>query len=348
MTPGPFSRKRAVFGFARSTGLLALVRARHRRQALILTYHGVLPASDIIDPYLCRNVVESREFGRQMGFLASHFTALPLAELAERLAAGKPLPKHAVAVTFDDGFRNNVTEAYPILKRHGVPGTIFLTTSFIGQGTRMLWTERVAWVLRATPASEATLPLPDGPRHLDLASPSARERTARALLGLLKGLTAAARAEALDAFERHVPAPPGGPPPPRYAFLDWDEARRASGPDLEFGSHTVTHPILSTLSDEDSASEIADSKAAIEDHLGRPCRLFAYPNGTRADFSRREQDSLRRSGYSCAVSQIPGYNTAAVGRLELRRLNIGLGHVGPVFEAHASGLTLLLSGNTRA
>jgi peptidoglycan/xylan/chitin deacetylase (PgdA/CDA1 family) len=346
MTGTASTAKRAAFGLAKVSGLVALARLWHRRRAVVLTYHSVLHASDIFDDYLCRNVVEASIFDLQMRWLSTRCRCLPLSELVDRLSSGGSLPPHTAAVTFDDGFRNNVQVALPILERHRVPATIFLTTSFIGQGTRMLWTERVGWMIRATPATEVVISLPDGQVRLDLSTSSNREEASRGLLRRLKGLAPSVREEIVSGLDERLPVPAAGPPAPRYAFLDWREAK-ACGPDLEFGSHTVTHPILSRLSEGESVREIVASKAAIEDHLGRPCRLFAYPNGTRDDFSAREQAILERAGYAGAVSQIPGVNDASTGRYELRRLNIGLGHVGPVFDAHASGLMSLLPGARR-
>jgi peptidoglycan/xylan/chitin deacetylase (PgdA/CDA1 family) len=96
-----------------------------RQRVMILTYHGVLP-DGTGHPYLSRNFVERREFKAQMAFLASAFRCIPLSEAVSLLAQGGGLPERAAVVTFDDGYRNNLTEAGPVLRRHNIPATISL------------------------------------------------------------------------------------------------------------------------------------------------------------------------------------------------------------------------------
>lgn len=332
----PSRSKAMLLAGLRLSGALAFARRKHRREAVIVTYHGVLPAADITDEYLCRSVVGVDAFDRQMGHLAANYTCLPLSELVERLAAGRPLPPHLAAVTFDDGFHNNRVHAWPVLQRHGVPATIFLTTGLIG-GHAMMWTDRVAWLLRTTPATCAVVDLGQGPQEVPLAGPTARERGAREVLARLKGLDASARARAIDQIEAAV-APPSSPPPAaRYRFLDWEDVRAMRRDGVEFGSHTVTHPVLSTVTDAVARNELEASKAAIEAALGEPCTAFAYPNGTPADFTSRDKQLLRTLGYRGAVTQVPGHNPPGGDPYELRRMHIGLAMTGTHFEAQVTG-----------
>jgi peptidoglycan/xylan/chitin deacetylase (PgdA/CDA1 family) len=120
-------------------------------------------------------------------------------------------------------------------------------------------------------------------------------------------------------------------------FLDWSEARELLGNGIGIGSHTVSHPILTSLDDERREYELLESKRSIERHLGVPCRLFSYPNGTEDDFDDRDRACLRKAGYVAAVSQIAGLNDPQTDRFALRRLNIGRGHGPHLFAAQVSG-----------
>jgi peptidoglycan/xylan/chitin deacetylase (PgdA/CDA1 family) len=332
----PSRSKAMLLAFLRLSGALALARRTHRREAVILTYHGVLPEADITDTYLCRSVVAVDAFDRQMRYLAANYTCLPLSEIVQRLAAGRPLPPHAAAVTFDDGFRNNRAYAWPVLQRHRVPATIFLATGLIGGGA-MMWTDRIAWLLRTTPAATARLDLGRGPQEVPLDGAATRERSSRGVLAQLKGLDAGARARAVEQIEAAVSPPAWPPPAARYRFLDWDDVRAMRRDGVEFGSHTVTHPVLSTLSDQGARYELEASRATIEAELGEACTDFAYPNGTPADFTDRDKHLLRVLGYRGAATQVPGYNAPGRDTFELHRMHIGLGMTGTLFEAQVTG-----------
>ena len=197
MTGWPVSTKAMLLVLLKLSGAIALTRLWCHRQAVILTYHGVLPPTAIDDAYLHRSVVDVEAFDWQMRYLADNYSCLPLTELTARLAAGQSLPPHAAAVTFDDGFENNCTVAWPVLKQYGVPATVFLATGLIGQDEAMMWTDRVAWLLRRTPARSVTLATGGGTLELSLADPARRERSARRVLAAIP-IPAAAAARLWD------------------------------------------------------------------------------------------------------------------------------------------------------
>jgi peptidoglycan/xylan/chitin deacetylase (PgdA/CDA1 family) len=127
------------------------------------------------------------------------------------------------------------------------------------------------------------------------------------------------------------------PNPDRYTFLKWTEVRELAQRGVTIGSHTVDHPILTSLDDERRVKEVVRSKREIERHLHAPCTLFSYPNGTVNDFDDRDKANLQRAGYVAAVAQIAGVNDQHTDRFALRRLNIGHGHTPPLFIAQVSG-----------
>jgi peptidoglycan/xylan/chitin deacetylase (PgdA/CDA1 family) len=296
-----------------------MFRWLNRNRLTILTYHSVLPSTRGIDAAEARNVVDAETFAWQMRYLSKHFNCLKLEDAVERLRRKQPLPPNSVVVTFDDGFWNNLEYAFPILRRFGVPATVFVTTGHIGRGTEMLWTERVGRLLRAANVTDAT---------------------ARREMKRLKAMSFRERDAAIDELERRLGGDGIRHPQPdlnRYTFLTWEQTRQLASGGITIGSHTVAHPIMSSLDDDRRHVEIVESKQEIERQLGTPCTLFSYPNGTADDFGERDKESLRQAGYLAAVTQIAGVNDEETDCFELRRVNIGHGHGTQLFVAQVSG-----------
>ncbi len=306
----------------RLAGVFRLFRWLNRNRLIILTYHSVLPSTSDIDRGESRNVVDEDMFAWQMRYLAKRYRCLRLEEAVERLRGDRSLPPYSVVVTFDDGFRNNLRYALPILRRTGVPATVFLTTGHIGRGTQLLWTERVGRLLRAAKVSE---------------------EPARQVMKRLKSLPSRQRDTAIHELEVELGGVAGErdraaePDADRYTFLTWSEACDLVRGGITIGSHTVEHPIMSSLDEGRRNVEVVESKQEIERHLGMPCTLFSYPNGTADDFDDRDKANLRSAGYVAAVTQIAGLNDELTDRFALKRLNIGQGHTPQLFIAQVSG-----------
>lgn len=277
--------------------------------AQILIYHRVNGEGD---PYF--GGIPPSLFERQMAYLSSRFTVLPLTELVSALRE-KALPPNAVAVTLDDGYRDNYLHAFPIFQRHSIPATIFLTTSAIGSD-KPIWHDDVFSAFRETtvPALE-----PFGPRAIAgaLATVPDRLRVQQAVLGYLRSLSDEERAEAVVRLREALRVGPSRDVP--GLMLTWEDAREMTRGGIRFGSHTATHPILSRVGPARARRELQESKSVIEERLGVTVDGFAYPNGTPADFLPETKALLREAGYRFAVTTSPGANDATTDLFELRR-----------------------------
>jgi peptidoglycan/xylan/chitin deacetylase (PgdA/CDA1 family) len=243
-------------------------------------------------------------------------------------------------VTFDDGYRNNLTHAAPLLQRHGVPAVFNVTTGYIGTG-QPLWTDEV--VERIVSVQGDEVPLPDGSSVQRPGATSALLRLAHRARQLCKRVPDAQRRRYLATLRELSPYPVGADRE-RLAFLTWDEVRTLARRGFEIGSHTVDHPILSRLRPEELAWQLATSRTTVERETGRPCTCIAYPNGEPADIPGDIEHAARRAGYRMGLTisnrlHRLGTSDFAVGRISVP------GHVPrDVFHARISGIHARLQG----
>jgi peptidoglycan/xylan/chitin deacetylase (PgdA/CDA1 family) len=292
---------------ARSRLRFPFVRPARSASFQILLFHNV---NDDQEPYFTGLPVET--FRAQAEMLARHWTVLPLGELVQ-LAARNELPRRAAAITFDDGYRDNHDNAFPILADLGLPATIFLATGVIDTG-RPLWHDRVFDGFRRTrrPSVRA------GTLELALDTPDRKHRALHALLDHLRAQTPGDREEAIRAVLSELDLEEN--PELGDRMLTWAQVREMHAAGIEFGAHSVSHPILTRMPLDAALEEIQASRRAIQEHLGCRVDLFAYPNGARSDFSEPIKAGLRREGFRAAVTTIWGSNSAAADPFELRRV----------------------------
>jgi len=280
---------------------------RQRPSARILYYHRVNPHSDPLCP-----AIHPALFERQMRYLKDHYRVISLSEIAPHLASGTP--GLAVAITFDDGYQDNYQYAFPILRRYGLPATIFLATGGI-DAREPLWFEQLARSIQATAREFIDLEI-DVPRRFPLSTQADRVRSNAGIFSLLRGLPDEERRRWLT----YIFAALGVSSRDRTDdMLTWDQVRLMKRHRIDFGGHTVTHPFVSKLTETAALWEISECKRRIEDELQQPVDFFAYPNGRDQDFSPASKDLVRRAGYRAAMTTIWGLNYDSTDPMEWKR-----------------------------
>ena len=280
-------------------------------------YHRVLP--DRVNPF-CHvqpgMYVSTSVFERHLVFLRDHFEVVFLEDLLHRAITGKSL-SGLCAVTFDDGWRDNFSEAFPLLQRYSVPATIFLATGFVGT-QRLFWPEELCSCLGRVELQQLTAEdAPSSLQHLGQLmirlEDGDRDIFLDGCIAALKGFSPQARREVMFRL-----AGLAGEQPIQRQMLSWDEARAmAAGGLVAFGSHTVNHELLDQLEPNTARKEIAGSCAIIEGELGAPVRLFAYPNGNHTGLIRT---LLAELGLHGAVTTKRGLVGHRVSTLEIPRI----------------------------
>lgn len=243
----------------------------------------------------------AEQFEAQVKYIQRHYPVLLPHQLAEVIARKESLSQMHAMITFDDGYLDNYTVAYPILKRYGVPATFYLVSDFVGTDT-VPWWDAISSTVRECKHEALVLtwcdqsPVVLGPDKdaaiatLVSAFKSDRNRDPGAALKELReesGVTVSGEGR---------------------RFLDWNEAREMVAGGMEIGAHTRTHPIISKLSGNEQMDELRSSKASIEGQLGVAVESFAYPNGTLQDFTPETKELARAAGYTTAFSFYGGVN----------------------------------------
>ncbi len=284
-----------------------------RRPPTILMYHGVSVASrpQWVGEHYKHLPVDT--FAAQLRQLRQLRTVLPLSQLIEGLRSGEDLSNTA-AITFDDGYRNNVTRAAPVLADLGLPASFFLSTGYIGVD-RWMWTDRLERAIGMAPGAEVTIPVLG--RRTSLHADRARLSALRRLKEKLK-TTMPEIIEWQVAEIEAVLGVPSGPPEGDARFMSWGEAGQLASAGFEIGPHSVNHPILARVGVARANKEILTSRDQIVAQLGACLPVFCYPNGRWGDYSAEVME-ICRNHFRAALSTNRG--PAQLDDLyELRRL----------------------------
>ena len=286
-------------------------RARGEYRVFVLTYHDV--GADGTER---EGVVAASRFRRHLRYIRRHYRIAALSEATRLLGEPGALREDVVVITLDDGYAGNYEHAWPVLRGEGVPATIFLTTGFLDGGE--LWFDVAARCFDVADRAEIDLTSSILPHWRgDSASwPPPADRTA--VWAWLERLPPEPREQVLRDMRALCP-----PLPPAARPLSWEQVRtlRASG--IEIGAHTVSHTVLSVLPRAQQRQEIEASRDRISACAGVTPTLFAYPNGTAADFDAATVAALYGSGFVAAGTTIRGSNRTGADRFRLKRLGVG-------------------------
>jgi peptidoglycan/xylan/chitin deacetylase (PgdA/CDA1 family) len=268
-----------------------------------------------------------RGMERQLHLLRRTANVVPLGPALKALADGRKLPPRAVAITFDDGYRDNLELAVPLLERLGLPATFFLVPGFLSGAVKPWW-EVLAWAfLRA----RSDIVNWEG-AELRLTTPAARRRLCESVAERLKSRDRLSREMAVQQLTGLLD--PAGRP--GDLLLDWDGARQLARQGFAIGSHTMCHTILSQQTPEEQRRDLVASRHLLEEGLDCGVELLAYPNGTERDYSAATIEAAQRAGYLHALTTLGGRNDAGTPPYEIRRFVMrpergahGLGVVSP-------------------
>ncbi len=327
--------KEMLFSFAFRSGAVRFGRGLFRNSLTVLNYHRIDdPDRPDFDTFKPNVSARPEDFARQMDYLARWFNVVSTRDLVNWLRGKNSLPPHAALITFDDGYLDNYTFAYPILRKHNFPAIIFLTTNHIESDIPFYW-DLAAYCFSHTKRND--IQFPDGTRR-EWNGRAEAEQVSGKLIESLKGMNEDEKLEWVarlpDMLEVSTPAGFF-----RNLMMSWDQVREMSRNGIEFGGHTMSHPILTRVPLEKAKEEIEGSKARVEQELGQEAPGFAYPNGLSNDFNRDIERAVEGAGYGAAFTLLNGPSRNAEvkrGPFAIRRIFISHKHTLPQFAALVS------------
>jgi peptidoglycan/xylan/chitin deacetylase (PgdA/CDA1 family) len=296
--------------------------------ACVLLYHRVAEVEQ--DPLLL--CVTPKHFAEHLDVLRGTGGAMSLETLARR-SHDKQLPRRGVAVTFDDGYADNLLAAKPLLEKSDIPATVFTTAGQIDSDREFWWDEieRLLLLPGTLPATEhhdlgdaAQYSQEDVNRFrgwnvLDTTTPTRRHAIYRDLIQRLSGLGHRQR-DASVACLRQWASDTGSGRSTHRAMTAAETAELADSGCVEVGAHTVTHSKLSAIPLAEQRDEISGSKTRLEAVIGRPVRSFAYPFGTMSDYTVDTVALVRAAGFEYACSNVGRPVRAGADAFQLPRI----------------------------
>jgi peptidoglycan/xylan/chitin deacetylase (PgdA/CDA1 family) len=327
-----FSRSQ-VAKVAHRLGITSLLAAAAKSPFLIvLCYHRIgNPENDCFDPHVYSATAD--EFDDQVAYLKRVYGIATVDEVLED-SARRRWNGGRILLTFDDGYLDNYSTAYPILRAHGVQGTFSLATEFVGT-ERIPWWDAICHMISVT--DERYIRVPSLTTQVFDKHADGSARIMRRVLRLFKSTKPTDTLQVINDLETSTGVSCSSAPSRR--FINWDEAREMRDSGMEIGAHSVSHRLLGGMPAEEQRKEIAGCRERIAHELGIAPRVFALPCGNA---SRETTALIRAAGYSLSLSTEHGANSIQLwDPFNIRRIQVNRDDVKEIVRLR---LALLSSG----
>ncbi len=299
----------------RSGALGALRTLRPSDNLAILRYHAICGPEgySYASPGIC---ISPAAFEEHVKYLASNYAVVSLPEAVQALRNRRKLPPNAVAITFDDGYADNLPAAR-VLRDHGLTATFYITAGCLADG-QPFWPAELRMLLDRTGSARITMTIGGSAVEIPCAEGTQRAAAVGRLTKLFKSHTIPER----ERLREQLRALAGHPVLPRV-MLTWEELAEMHRLGMTIGAHTVTHPNLPNAGSVDARAEIVGSKARLEQEIGAPVTMFSYPNGGAERYMTPEIAALvREAGFAAATTSWNGFANAGGDLFALERVQV--------------------------
>lgn len=308
------------------TRLPALLRRFREDEFCILMLHGLTNEREHSGIGNSEGIhIHVDDFDQICDLLVNNYRVISLDEAVDRMVRNDPIRGGAVVLTFDDGYRSNYELGFPILRKYGLHGTIFVATDFVENGTWQWW-DRIEYALGHTENEEIQLWFSGEEFRHSLRTQEERKQAFLAMLPRVKslpqetvrqsvGLIEEALGKSLDSCDS---------PPSIYLPASWAQLREmVESPHVAIGAHTHTHRILGRCQPETARWELTTCRDLLAARLGVTTPLFSYPNGHIGDHTEQTKALVKDLGFRCALTTETGFNRTDSDPFTLRRFSTG-------------------------
>lgn len=324
------------------TGFIRLWVYWHKNEVIILMVHGVMSDSSSTQWTPLRPQLAPQQLESTLKVLSRYYNFISLQEAVDMLTGIKPFQPYSLAVTFDDGYRNNIKFALPILKKYNVPPTIFLSAAHV-EYREPFWFDRLDYALQQVKSSKLDVKVGGEIVRIDYNSRNSLRRSYKRLryvakavkrhddemLSEMEGIASKIEEESgkslMGIFENDDWS----------AVLTWGEIEATAKKGVSFASHGWNHTRLGFLDAGESRRQMSMSKERIIAHTGQPCNHFCYPDGS---FNQQVIQFAHELGYESASTTLTGTNRKGDDPMQLRRIPFPEGASAPEAICRVSGL----------
>ena len=283
--------KTKVLKFLTRSNAFAPMRFLNRHKVPILMYHRFSRDEEF-------GKTSRATFESHLGYLTKHYKISSLDKLIEYRRKGEAIPPRFAAITIDDGYRDFYDIAFPVLKKFNVPATLYLVTNFV-DGKNWIWTDKARYILGNTSADQCNIIIGSKKIEVIFSDNETRLNAAGSINSELKKMPDDKKDSMLRDIASQLDVAVPDLPPDAFKALGWSEAREMQEANIEIGSHTANHPILTNVDEVSLADELRVSKLMLEEKLKKQTIHFCYPNG---NVSQSERDAVEKAGYLSAVT----------------------------------------------
>ncbi|MBF0628503.1 MAG: polysaccharide deacetylase family protein [Magnetococcales bacterium] len=295
----------------------------HLRPLTILLYHGVTASR----PHGIENHsgkhIQVATFHEQMTLVKQHCTPLSMDEAMAINQSGADFPRHAVVISFDDGFRNNYTLAAPILAELGLPAVFYLTSGMI-HTDMIFWVDRIEAAINHTRLTHLTIPLGDAHPTLPLATSAEKIQAVTRIKSFCKQAPQAERDQVLATLIAQTQVDPSADLAENYRMLTWPQVKAMDAdPLFTIGGHSLYHDVLSSLPHARMLADLDLSIGLLAYGCGHPIHHYSYPEGQANHYNATIVEALQQRGIRYCPSAIHGVNPKGSDPFHLRRIMVG-------------------------
>ena len=289
-----------------------------KRRLLIINYHRVIKQEKWNEGLKKGMVIDIKAFTAQMKLLRKHYSCVSEDDIINALEKGRPLPDHPVWVTFDDGYKDNFTNAFPILQKYHIPATLFVTTGFINKKIIPLRD----FLIEAIQRGSGEIHYKQGTKSLPISLQTEKDHALNQIGNILASDYFKSQKERIEEWSESLDIKLQDI---TDLFLSWEEISEMTKSLISIGSHTVQHKRMIHIPSEEIKKQINDSKNEITKRINKKVFSFAYPQGKKDDIHFEACiPILKASGIKLAITTIGGSNPIKLNksRFQLKRFGV--------------------------